>query len=113
VRAALAALDRQDGASAALMVEAARSALGDVDERYAGPQLEPSRTRLREASLDLAAAEGTARRDVARARLDLTLWLGHELEWAPAVVAAAPRSLYDPDRLRLATTRIETSTAAR
>jgi hypothetical protein len=112
LRAALAALDRQDGAAAALMVEAARSALGDVDERYVGPQLEASRARLREASLDLAAAEDDARRNAAKARLDLTLWLGHELEWAPAVLADAPRSLYDPDRLRLATTRIETRTAA-
>ena len=39
--AAIAALDHHDAASAVLMIEAARSQLGDIDERYAGAPLTP------------------------------------------------------------------------
>jgi hypothetical protein len=102
VLAAIAALDRRDGPSAALMIEAARSRLGDIDEREADPSLAPVRRTLALASLDLAAAEAAARRDLAAARSDLVLWLGREPGWAPAVIAAGPASLYNPARLAAA-----------
>src|SRR5262249_13748448 len=111
VRAALMALDRHEGAAAALMAAAARSALGDIDERYVGPpRLAAARAALRGASLELAAAEEGAPGDPDPARLSLTLWLGRERSWAPTVIAGAPLSLYDPARLRLAATPIETRT---
>jgi hypothetical protein len=100
--AAIAALDRRDGPSAALMIEAARSRLGDIDEREADPSLGPVRRALALASLDLAAAEAAARRDLAAARSDLVLWLGREPAWAPAVIASGPASLYNPARLAAA-----------
>jgi hypothetical protein len=99
VRAALAALDHSDGASAALMVEAARSQLGDIDERYAGQELVSERAALRRAASDLAAAEFDARHNPAAARQALELWLVREPAWSPRLLAAEPRSLYAPSRL--------------
>lgn len=103
VRAAIAALAHGDGASAILMAEAARSQLGDINERYASADLAPQRQSLRLAALDLAAAEAAIRRDPKSAAGPLTLWLVHSQGWAPAVIAAEQRSLYDPKVLTEAT----------
>jgi hypothetical protein len=81
------------------MVEAARSQLGDIDERYPGPSLAPQRRDLELAAEDLAAAEAAARRDLPAARADLAVWLQAEPGWARDVIAAEPASLYDPTRL--------------
>jgi hypothetical protein len=97
VLVAIGALDHRDGPAAALMVEAARSQLGDIDERYAG-LVGPHRV-LAQAALDLAAAETAARHDPPAARADLTLWLAAEPAWTPQILAAEPRSLYNPVRL--------------
>jgi len=103
VLAAMAALDHGDGPSAALMAEAARSQLGDIDERYAGAALAPVRRRLELAAGDLEAGEADARRDLAAARADLAIWLQTEPGWAGDVIAAEGASLYDPTRLAAAT----------
>jgi hypothetical protein len=97
--AAIAALDHGDGPAAALMVEAARSQLGDIDERYAGPALEPQRAALERAGADLAAAEANARRVTPSAKADITIWLADEPAWARSVLAAEPASLYSPAQL--------------
>jgi hypothetical protein len=102
VQAALAALSHGDGASAALMVEAARSQLGDIDERYAGQDLVAERAALRSASDDLAAAEFDARHELPAARQSLELWLAREPSWTPKLLAAEPRSMYAPSRLAAA-----------
>lgn len=102
LQAALAALAHHDGEAAALMVESARSQLGDIDERYPGPDLASPRATLQAASDQLAAAEADARAGRWGASEDLTLWLAHEPQWAPSVIAAEPRSLYDPARLAAA-----------
>ena len=94
LQVANAALDHDDGASAALMVESARSQLGDIDERYASPALAPQRARLERAAADLGAAEADARRGGAAAETDLAIWLADEPTWSRAL-AAAPGSLYD------------------
>ncbi|HUO11619.1 MAG TPA: hypothetical protein VMU37_02580, partial [Caulobacteraceae bacterium] len=99
VRAALAALGRGDGDSADLMVEAARSGLGDIDERYAGAGLASEREALRTASADLAAAQADSRGRRVAAERSLQLWLDREPAWAPSVLAAEPASLYSPERL--------------
>lgn len=96
--AAIAALDYDDGAAAALMVESARSQLGDIDERMAGPALTAQRAALERAAADLAAAEADARRDAGRAKTSLAVWLAGEPTWARGV-AAARGSLYDPRTL--------------
>ncbi len=81
------------------MIEAARSQLGDIDERYRGDALAPQRRALALASADLDAAEADARRDPATARAALIIWLAKAPEWSNAVAAAEPQSLYAPARL--------------
>jgi hypothetical protein len=98
-RAAVAALDHHDGPAAVAMIAAARSGLGDIDERYRGEALAPQRRALALASADLAAAESDARRDPDAARGALVIWLAKAPSWSDSVAAAAPRSLYAPARL--------------
>ena len=102
VRAALAALERHDPGAAIFMAEAARSQLGDMAERYAGPDLAAVRGTLALASGDLAAAEDAIRRDPTTAIQPLALWLARSGEWGPGVTRLEARTLYDPRRLRLA-----------
>lgn len=99
VGAAIAALDRRDAPSAVLMIEAARSGLGDVDERYHAPALAPQRRQLALASAELDAAQADAPRDPAAARAALTIWLAKQPGWSAPVLAAEPQSLYAPARL--------------
>ena len=99
LQAALLAIGRGDGASGALMVESARSQLGDIDERMAGGDLAPQRAALERAAADLAAPESDARRGSPSAAPALTAWLADEPHWAAGVVAAAPQSLYQPAKL--------------
>lgn len=102
VGAAIAALEHRDGPSAVLMIEAARSRLGDIDERYAGPALAEQRRTLALASTQLAAIQADATRDPAAASVPLTIWLVHESGWSPSVLAAEPQSLFAPARLAAA-----------
>ena len=97
--AAIAALDHHDAASAALMIEAARSRLGDIDERYQGPALAPQRRRLALASGELDGAQSDVAGRPAEARAALTIWLAKTPRWSADVLAAEPRSLYSPGRL--------------
>ena len=96
VSVALAALARGDAPSALVMTEAARSQLGDINERYPGPALAPQRRALAVAAVDLAAAEDAIRRDPKAGAAALSLWLVRSRAWAPALIAAQTRSLYDP-----------------
>ena len=97
--AAIAALDHHDAPSAVLMIEAARSQLGDIDERYRGEALAPQRRVLALASADLDAAQADAPRDPAAARAALVIWLAKTPSWSSAVLAAEPQSLYALARL--------------
>jgi hypothetical protein len=103
VLAAIAALDHGDGPAATVMIEAARSQLGDIDERYAGAVLAPVRHSLELTAGDLAGAAAETRRDAGAARTDLVVWLADEPRWSPQVTAAEPASLYNPARLAVAT----------
>ncbi len=105
--AAIAALDHHDAPSAVLMIEAARTQLGDIAERYAGATLAPQRDALGLASAELAAAQSRlsgpdAARDRDAARAALVIWLVRAPAWSAQVVAAEPRSLYAPSRLAAA-----------
>ena len=99
VRAAIAALGRADAASALVMIEAARSQLGDMDERYAGDALRGARVELALAARDLADDEDLIRRAPERAADALTLWLARSDDWGRDLTRAAARSLYNPARL--------------
>jgi hypothetical protein len=103
-RAAIAALDHHDIPAAVLMIEAARSQLGDIDERYDTPALAPQRRALALVSAELDAAQShvlgpDGRRNPAAARAALVIWLAKAPAWSNAVLAAEPQSLYAPVRL--------------
>ncbi|MGH7016343.1 MAG: hypothetical protein ACRED8_04570 [Caulobacteraceae bacterium] len=97
------ALARNDPATARVMVEAARSTLGRIAERYAGASLGADRATLVDSALQLSAALAALdHHDEAGADLDLSAWI----EAAPALNARLARderaSLYDPRVLRRA-----------
>jgi len=95
-RAALAALAHGDWPAAAVMVQAARSGLGAMAERYARPTLAPSRRSLAVADLDLAAALVAIRVHDASAADRLTAWLARSQDWAARLRREEGLSLYDP-----------------
>jgi hypothetical protein len=97
--AAIAALDHHDAPSAVLMVEAARSQLGDIDERYRGEALAPQRRALALASTELEAAQADVPARPNQARAALVIWLARSPAWSTAVLAAEPQSLYAPAKL--------------
>lgn len=95
VRAALAALDRRDPATAAAMAEAARSVLGAVAERYGSPGLETDVHVLRVADLDLAAAADDIRAGRPDARTSLGTWLARSIGLGRRLQVDETRSYYD------------------
>lgn len=99
VRAARAALGRQDAASAALMVESARSELGAMDERYADPTLTRERRLLAAADADLRTTLAGIRSGDGRSSPELLDWLARSEFWASALRRSENRSLYAPRRL--------------
>ena len=100
VRAAQAALARGDRPAAALMVEAARSRLGLVNERYAGPELEPERRSLAGADRNLSDILSRIRAGDPGASRGLDAWLARSNDWSAALQRRARLSLYDAARLR-------------
>jgi hypothetical protein len=91
-----------DVAAAVVMAASARSRLGLVDERFAGPALAAPRRDLRAADAGLAAIQAAlrARRPDAPAQMDAWLARSHPLEAELSAKAAA--SLFDPARLAAA-----------
>ncbi len=97
--AAIAALDHHDAPSATLMIEAARSQLGDIDERYHGEALAPQRRALALASTELDAAQSDVPARPDQARAALVIWLARSPAWSSGILAAEPQSLYAPAKL--------------
>jgi hypothetical protein len=102
VRAAMAALAHTDPPAAAVMIEAARSQLGAIHERYAGPDLAGARQAVAVADLDLAACLAAVRAGSPGVADRLTAWLARSLAWAALLEAQESRSLYNPAVLALA-----------
>ena len=102
VRVAAIALSKGDKPTAILMLEAARSQLGLVYERYDAADLAKPRALLTGASADLA-ADIAAIRD-ARPGVDgrLAAWLAEEPGWSAVVTAQESGSLFNPARLAAA-----------
>ena len=95
VRAADAAFAAGDRAAGRLLVAAARSELGGIDERYAG--LARSQRRLDAADRALAAVVGAP-----DPRPQLAAWLADAPRWSRVLRRAERRSLYDRRRLAAA-----------
>ena len=82
------------GETRRLLLAAARSQLGAIDERFALPGGEPARAVLREADRELRAlrsGEG-----------DMTAWRRRWPGWKRALLRLERNSLFDPKRLRAA-----------
>ncbi|MCL1635697.1 hypothetical protein M2650_13795 [Luteimonas sp. SX5] len=101
-QAAQYALDARDPATAHLMLSAARTALGMIDERYAAPEFARERRFLRDADLELAAlqhAVGAGRPDAASR---IAAWLARMPRWGDPLRDREPESLFDRTRLAAA-----------
>ncbi|HEX7758150.1 MAG TPA: hypothetical protein VF459_01510, partial [Caulobacteraceae bacterium] len=98
-RAGLLALGHGDGASATLMVEAARSQLGLVAERYAAPALARDQRALSASSEDLAGALNLVRAgQTAEAERRLTAWIVDSQNLLRRLRTDERRSLFNPSR---------------
>jgi len=102
VRVAIVALDRGAGATAVLMVEAARSRLGLLDERYAAPGLETDRAAILAASLRLSRVLPAIRSTDPAAKSALIDWLAASPKWIAGPERDERRSLYAEAPLRAA-----------
>ena len=104
IRRALDAADTawraRDAAATRLLIGAARSSLGAIDERYAVPGLADSRAALEDADLSLAAIQRAIDNDPARVALRMAAWRGTMPQWTKPLIAAEHESLFDPGILR-------------
>jgi hypothetical protein len=98
-RVGLASQARGDTATAVVMVQAARSRLGLVFERYDGPDLARQRAALLAADRGLADVLTGLRDGDPGAAVRLRAWLDRSDAWSRDLLAAEPRSLFDPARL--------------
>ncbi len=99
VRVAGAALARGDRATAALMVDAARSPLGLIYERYDGRSLAADRDSLKGADRQLAAAAEAVRAGNPGAGRQLSAWIVLSRGWGDRLVRDESRSLFNPRRI--------------
>ncbi len=96
IAAAQAALARNDPATAVVMVEAARSALGMIYERYDAPELAAERDALKAADFDLSVTLDGIRAGDQRAGKALGVWTSSSSKWIHLVQHDERKSLYDP-----------------
>lgn len=88
-----------DGAAARLMVSAARSELGLIDERYALPGLASQAAPLRRAAAALGAIERRMTADPAGTFAALERWQHSAAAWQVPLRRSEVRSLYNPEVL--------------
>ena len=99
VRAGQAALNLGEGTAAILMVQAARSQLALVHERYDGQALARDRLLIKAADLDLSAALEAIRKGKVDGPERLVLWQARSAEWQKRLERDEPRSLFAAGRL--------------
>ena len=96
---------RGDRPGALVMIQAARARLGDLDERYAAPELKPLRARLRDADARLAAIAQDLRAGRPQAAPALARWRRDARALGADLAAREARSLFNPARLSQANNR--------
>jgi hypothetical protein len=94
-----------DAPTAIVMIAAARARLGLIDERFDTPALAPDRDRLRAADRRLALAQQALRDHRPGVAPALTGWLAASRSLEARLATAAPRSLFDLQRLAQAANR--------
>ncbi|KFN42565.1 hypothetical protein [Arenimonas oryziterrae] len=97
--AAQSALAAKDAVTARLMVASARSALGRIDERYAGQALAADREGVREADQELAQIQLAIDSRRANTSLRITAWLAAMPRWTAALERDEAQSLFNAQRL--------------
>jgi hypothetical protein len=102
LRAGQVAAKGGDAPTAILMTAAARSRLGLVDERFAGPGLAAERNRLRAVDTELSAIQAALRAHDATAPGRMAAWLTASQPLEDALAKKAPASLFDARRLAAA-----------
>lgn len=93
------ALDARDPSTARLMLASARSALGMIDERYAGPALVRDRELIRDADLELAAIQSAVDDGGRKASLRIDAWLAKTPRWISPLERDESQSLFDESRV--------------
>ncbi len=91
-----------DAPATRLLLGAARSSLGSIDERYASPRFAVARERLRAADLDLAAIQQALTSDPQSVPLRIAAWRAMMPRWSAPLRAGEQASLFDPRLLRRA-----------
>ena len=105
LRAGQAEIARGDPATAGVMIAAARTRLGLIDERFDTPALATSRRALRTADRQLADAQAGLRAGRPDVSAALAGWLARSRPLEARLVSQSPRSLFDPARLTQAAKR--------
>ena len=105
LKAAQARAAAGDAATAVVMVASARSRLGMIDERFAGPALARPRAALRAADRRLDDLQGALRGRRPDAGRRITAWLGASARLERDLAAKEKASLFDPARLAQAAKR--------
>ncbi|WP_309604575.1 hypothetical protein [Phenylobacterium sp.] len=105
LRAGQAEIARGDPATARVMIAAARTRLGLIDERFDTPALAASRRALRAADRELADAQAGLRAGRPDVSASLAAWLRRSRPLEARLVGQSPRSLFDPARLAQAAKR--------
>ena len=105
LRAGQTEIARGDPATASVMIAAARSGLGGIDERFDTPALAASRRALRAADRQLADAQAGLRAHRPDVTAALAGWLARSHPLETRLIGQAPRSLFDPGRLTQAAKR--------
>jgi hypothetical protein len=99
VTAGQAALAHNDQPTALLMIQAARSQMALIFERYDRPALNRDRLTIQAADLDLAAALDDLRANKPGAADRLTAWGVRSRQWEKSLARDEPQSLFAPVRL--------------
>jgi hypothetical protein len=105
IRAAQGEIAAGDAPAAVVMIASARTRLGLIDERFAGPALAASRQEIRAADRRLAKAQDALRAHRGDPAAALQTWLAKSRELEAHLTARAPVSLFDPGRLTQAARR--------
>ncbi|MDB5419751.1 MAG: hypothetical protein JWP50_3170 [Phenylobacterium sp.] len=105
VRAAQGEIASGDAPAAVVMIASARTRLGLIDERFAGPGFAASRREIRDADRRLAEAQDALRARRGDPSAALQAWLTQSRALEVQLAATAPASLFDPERLTQATHR--------
>jgi hypothetical protein len=105
VRAAQGLIAAGEPPAAVLVLASARTRLGLIDERYAGPTLASERQAIRAADRRLAAAQDGLRARRSGVAAQLTGWLADSRGLETRLAASEPASLFDPARLTQAVRR--------